>query len=65
MTKVSVEEKPAAPKLSDEQRARLRREWDELVADIQSRAQPGLSDEEIEADITEAYQEYRAEQRHR
>jgi hypothetical protein len=37
------------------------RRWDALVADIQSRLPSGVTPEEIEADITTNFEEYRAE----
>jgi hypothetical protein len=37
------------------------RRWDALVADIQSRMPAGVTSEEIEADITANFEEYRAE----
>jgi predicted transcriptional regulator len=37
------------------------RRWDALVADVQSRMPAGVTPDEIEADITANFEEYRAE----
>jgi predicted transcriptional regulator len=37
------------------------RRWDALVADVRSRMPPGVTSEEIEADITANFEEYLAE----